>query len=86
MTVTLRGHVCRVVPYPISIEWPPRWLAQLPDIATSRTDVRERHRIGTDVCLGLGVERWDFTKGIVERFLALEALLEKETHRRGKIT
>ena len=27
MTVTLQGHVCRVVPYPISIEWPPRWLA-----------------------------------------------------------
>ena len=26
MTVTLQGHVCQVVPYPISIEWPPRQL------------------------------------------------------------
>ena len=31
MTVTLQGHVCRVAPYPISIEWPPRWLQFLPD-------------------------------------------------------
>ena len=35
MTVTLGGRVCRVVPYPISIEWPPRWLATLPDVKTS---------------------------------------------------
>ncbi len=33
MTVTLQGHVCLVAPYPISIEWPPRWLQRLPDIA-----------------------------------------------------
>jgi len=86
MTVTLRGHVCRVVPYPISIEWPPRWLTQLPDVPASRATIRARHGIGSDVCLGLGVERWDFTKGIVERFLALEALLEKEQSYRQKIT
>ena len=86
MTVTLGGRVCRVVPYPISIEWPPRWLATLPDIKTSRDSVRGRYGIGGNVCLGLGVERWDFTKGIVERFLALEALLEKDRAVRGKIT
>ena len=28
MTVTLQGRVCRVAAYPISIEWPPRWLAR----------------------------------------------------------
>jgi trehalose 6-phosphate synthase len=86
MTVTLGGRVCRVVPYPISIEWPPRWLATLPDVKTSRDSVRARHGIGSNVCLGLGVERWDFTKGIVERFLALEALLEKDRATRGRIT
>jgi trehalose 6-phosphate synthase len=86
MTVTLGGRVCRVVPYPISIEWPPRWLANLPDVGTSRDSVRARYGIGGNVCLGLGVERWDFTKGIVERFLALEALLEKDRGTRGRIT
>src|SRR5690349_6507528 len=86
MTVTLGGRVCRVVPYPISIEWPPRWLASLPEVAVSREAVRARHGIGSNVCLGLGVERWDFTKGIVERFHALEALLDKDRGCRERLT
>jgi trehalose-6-phosphate synthase len=86
MTVTLQGRVCRVAPYPISIEWPPRWLQYLPDVATCRAVVRERYRIGADVVIGLGVERWDFTKGIIERFHALEALLDKNPRHRGRIS
>jgi trehalose-6-phosphate synthase len=86
MTVTLRGRVCRVASYPISIEWPPRWLAQLPDVAACRAAVRERHGIGADVVIGLGVERWDFTKGIIERFQALEVLLENNPRHRGRIS
>jgi trehalose 6-phosphate synthase len=86
MTVTLQGRVCRVAPYPISIEWPPRWLHDLPNVSACRAAVRERYRIGPDVVIGLGVERWDFTKGIVERFQALEALLERNPRHRGRIT
>jgi trehalose 6-phosphate synthase len=86
MTVTLQGRVCRVAAYPISIEWPPRWLKNLPDAAACRAAVRERHQIGPDVVIGLGVERWDFTKGIIERFHALEALLDKNPRHRGRIT
>ena len=85
MTVTREGHVCRVAPYPISIEWPPRWLARLPDIATCRQAVRERYHIADGVVVGLGVERWDFTKGILERFQALEFLLDKNPRHRGRI-
>jgi trehalose 6-phosphate synthase len=48
--------------------------------------VRERCNIGADVTVGLGVERWDFTKGIIERFQALEALLDKNPRHRGRIT
>ena len=86
MTVTLQGRVCRVAPYPISIEWPPRWLARLPDVAACRTAVHERHGIGADVIIGLGVERWDFTKGIIERFQALEVLLDNDPRHRGRIS
>ena len=84
-TVTLQGHVCRVAPYPISIEWPPRWLQLLPDVAGCRAAIRQRYRIGAEVSIGLGVERWDFTKGIIERFHALEVLLDKNPRHRGKI-
>ncbi len=86
MTVTLQGRVCRVAAYPISIEWPPRWLKSMPDVATCRGSVRERYRIGADVVIGLGVERWDFTKGIIERFHALEALLDKNPRHRGRLS
>ena len=34
----------------------------------------------------MGVERWDFTKGIIERFQALEALLDSNPRHRGRIT
>jgi trehalose 6-phosphate synthase/phosphatase len=86
MTVTLQGHVCHVVPYPISIEWPPRQLDHLPPVSVARSDVRRRHGIRADVSLGIGVERWDFTKGIIERFHALEILLDRRPHLRGKVT
>ena len=86
MTVTLQGHVCRVAPYPISIEWPPRWLKSLPDVPTCRAAVRARYQLGNDLVVGLGVERWDFTKGIVERFHALEAMLDRNPRHRGRIS
>jgi trehalose 6-phosphate synthase len=86
MTVTLQGHVCHVAPYPISIEWPPRWIPLLPSVAQSRDEIRGQFGIGANVRLGLGVERWDFTKGIVERFLALEILFEKHPSLRGTVT
>ena len=86
MTVTHQGHVCRIAPYPISIEWPPRWLNATADVATCRAVVRERHGVGANVFLGLGVERWDFTKGIVERFRALEVLLDRNPRHRGRIS
>lgn len=86
MTVTLQGRVCRVAAYPISIEWPPRWLQNMPDVPACRAAIRERYQIGPDVTIGLGVERWDFTKGILERFQALDALLEKNPKLRGRIS
>jgi trehalose-6-phosphate synthase len=86
MTVAFQGHICHVAAYPISIEWPPRWLQSLPDIQQSRRAVRERFGIAEHVTLGLGVERWDFTKGVIERCLALELLLEHNPRLRGQVT
>ncbi len=86
MTVTVEGHVCRVSAHPISIEWPPPQLEGLPSVSASRSRIRRRHGIGSGVHLGVGVERWDFTKGIVERFHALEALLARRPDLRGRLT
>ena len=86
MTITHQGHVCRVKPYPISIEWPPRWLAHTPLQQEARLSVRRRWGIGEDVRIGVGVERWDFTKGILERFQAVETLFDKHPQWRGRLT
>jgi trehalose 6-phosphate synthase len=85
MTVTVEGHVCRVTAYPISIEWPPPQLEGLPSVAASRARIRRRQGIGPGVHLGVGVERWDFTKGIVERLHALDALLVRRPDLRRRI-
>ena len=85
MTVTVQGHVCQVAPYPISIEWPPRWLAQAPAVTVARANVRKRHGLN-DAQLGLGVERWDFTKGIIERFQALELFFELHPEQCGRLS
>ncbi len=86
MTVTVGDHVCKVASYPVSIEWPPGALAETPDVASCRAAVRAEFGIAPEVRLGLGVERWDFTKGIVERFQALELLLERNPKLRGRVT
>jgi trehalose 6-phosphate synthase len=86
MTVTLQRHVCRICAYPISIEWPPRWLARTAEPPLARALIRERFGVGPEVRIGIGVERWDFTKGIIERFLALEVLFDKHPRWRGRLT
>jgi len=86
MTVTIRGHVCRVAAYPISIEWPEAPHTEAMAFAECRRAVRERYGIAPEAALGVGVERWDFTKGIPERFAALEHLLETRPGLIGKVT
>jgi len=86
MTVRLQGHVCHVVSYPISIEWPPRWLARVAPAPVAQETIRKRFGLGPNVKIGLGVERWDFTKGIIERFNALETLFDRHPRWRGRLT
>ena len=84
-TVTYQGHTCRVTPYPISIEYPPRWLEDQPPVQECRRLVRAQYGLKEGMVLGLGVERWDFTKGITERLAAIECLLEQAPQWRGRL-
>jgi trehalose 6-phosphate synthase len=77
-TISYGGNPTEVRRYPISIEWPPAALQLQPPVAECRQRVRERLGIAQDVKLGVGVDRLDYTKGILERFMALERLLELE--------
>jgi trehalose 6-phosphate synthase len=75
-TVSVGGHATLVRPYPISIAWPPLPLANLPPAPECRAAVLARYGLPADTLLGVGVERFDFTKGIPDRFRAVEILLE----------
>jgi trehalose-6-phosphate synthase len=77
-TISYGGDPTEVRRYPISIEWPPSALAIQPPVPECRKRVRERLGLNPDVRLGVGVDRLDYTKGILERFAAIERLLELE--------
>ncbi len=85
-SVTYRGNVTLVNRYPISIEWPPRVLAGQPSIADSRAAIRERLDLPREHRLGIGVDRLDYTKGIIERMNATARLLELEPRWIGQFT
>lgn len=75
-----------VRPYPISLEWPVQWLKTVPPAEECRTSVFAELGLKPDALLGVGVDRLDYTKGIEERFLAVERLLEQHPEFRGRFT
>ena len=74
--VSYGGHRTSVEPYPISIAWPSPWQDVQPSVAQCRKRVIELEGFPDDVIIGIGVDRMDYTKGIIERFHAVERLLE----------
>jgi trehalose 6-phosphate synthase len=83
-SISYGGDITEVRRYPISIEWPPSALQVVPPVEECRARVRESLGLGGDVKLGVGVDRLDYTKGILERFSAVERLLELEPRWIGK--
>jgi trehalose 6-phosphate synthase len=70
--------------YPISIEWPSRWAQSAPPVPECRASVLAELRLPSDVLLGVGVDRLDYTKGVEERLWATERLLERFPSFRGR--
>ena len=76
--VNRNGHVTRVRPYPISVAFP----ETSPLDEETRSAGAERAAICEELgieasLLGVGVDRVDYTKGILERFRAIERFLEQ---------
>jgi trehalose 6-phosphate synthase len=77
-TISFQEKETLVESYPISIEWPESAAAAewLP-VAQCRQRVVHRLGLPEDLCLAVGVDRFDYTKGILERLNAVERMLEK---------
>ncbi len=85
-TISFRGHSTAVHRYPISIEWPPASLADVKSVPDARRAVRERLGLPLDHRLGVGIDRLDYTKGIIERLNAVARLLALEPRWIGRFT
>ena len=84
-SVTLRGHETLIRPYPISIEWPPAALARQAPVEECRQAVRSRFGLNPNTRIAVGIERFDYTKGIVDRMRAVDVLLESHPEWRGEL-
>ncbi len=86
--VNRRNHLTLVRPFPISVAFPeeaikldaPRGPADLERVALFK-------KMGVEAtCLGVGADRVDYTKGILERLLGVERFIEKYPAYRNKFT
>ncbi len=81
--VTRGGKKSTVRPFPISI-------SGAPNVAVQETDRDPLEQLRQDYGLrgkkiGIGVDRIDYTKGLLERFRAIERVLEKYPHLQGEL-
>jgi trehalose 6-phosphate synthase len=75
-TITYGTEETLVESYPISIEWPTMLeAASWPSVDVCRSAVFKRLGLPLSTCLAVGVDRFDYTKGILERLHAVEHLL-----------
>jgi trehalose 6-phosphate synthase len=86
-TITFGGEQTLVESYPISIEWPsPEEAREWPSPGQCRAELFERLHIPNHHRVAVGVDRFDYTKGILERLNAVERLLEKHPEWRERFT
>jgi trehalose 6-phosphate synthase len=85
-SVVHAGHETMVRPYPISIEWPPAALAGQKPVPECRRAVLERYGLPDDMRIGIGIERFDYTKGILDRLMAVDELLNQHPEWKGRFT
>jgi trehalose-6-phosphate synthase len=79
MSIVYAGHRTLVRAYPISVEWP------YPAASRQQGEaVRRALGIASDVHVSVGVDRADYTKGLIERVAAVELLLEENPALAGK--
>jgi len=85
-SVKRNDHWSSVLPFPISVE-----LTEETSLPSERSAEEERSAIISELgieatFLGVGVDRVDYTKGILERFQAVESFLERHPRYQGRFT
>lgn len=82
----IKGHTSLVRPFPISVQqWSERGVDTGEKLAARIDTLRQQHQL-QGCMVGVGVDRIDYTKGIAERFRAIERLFERHPEHKGQFT
>jgi trehalose 6-phosphate synthase len=85
-TVDLRGQTSVVRPFPISVQpWSERKIPKGAALLSQIAELRAQHKLGNQY-IAVGVDRLDYTKGLPERFRAIDRFLEKHPQYRERFT
>jgi trehalose 6-phosphate synthase len=84
-TISYGGKLTKVEDYPISIAWPEND-TDVESVEEARVTIRQELGLPSSQYLGIGVDRLDYTKGIIERFQAIEKMLEQHPEMIGKFS
>jgi trehalose 6-phosphate synthase len=83
--ITRGGHLTQVRPFPISIDFDDQAaLAAGPRVEAEMAALRQSMGLEGKL-VGIGIDRIDYTKGLSERFRAIDKLLEAHPEYRGKL-
>ena len=84
--VELRGQRSSVRPFPISVQpWIERKVPSGEELEKQISQLKAQHKLEGQY-IAVGVDRLDYTKGLAERFRAIDRLLEKYPQYRGRFT
>jgi len=84
LSVFKGGRETLVRPFPISIDFDMiENISESKEIESKRLKIRNDYRVKGRF-LGVGIDRMDYTKGIIERFLAIDRFLDKYSEYIGK--
>jgi len=84
--VRYQGRSVLVRAYPVGVQWDGPALRSLPDASVCRAQLLRDLHLPSGIRLGIGVDRLDYTKGITEKFLAIEHLLGIRPDLRGRFS
>jgi trehalose 6-phosphate synthase len=82
-SVKIAEQTTYVKPFPISVSFTPKDYDKHDDSRIDLSEILKKYGIKAEM-MGIGVDRIDYTKGIIERFLAVERFLEKYPPYQGK--
>lgn len=84
-SVKIGNHFTLVKPFPISIAFTLRDYDSNNGVRHTPAELLRQHGIHADY-MAVGVERIDYTKGLIEKFLAVERFLDKYPDYQGRFT